>query len=103
MHNIPTLKTWVGFARIWTIINLPGLLSHNIDITSFIEGILSIFDYSKFRGLSLCYRFKPLAEIRISPTVSVSDGRRLTGLHRSTYDNGKEKSLIIPRVAVEKG
>ena len=42
-------------------------------------------------------------EIRIPPTVSVSDGRRLTGLHRSTYYNGKEESSIIPRVAVETG
>jgi hypothetical protein len=52
---------WVGFASIWTIINLPGLLSHDIDIISFIEEILSSFDYPKFRGLSLYCRFKPLA------------------------------------------
>ena len=61
MHNIPTLKTWVGFASIWTIINLTGLLSHNIDIISWIEGILSSFDYPKFRGLFRYCRIKPLA------------------------------------------
>jgi hypothetical protein len=61
VHNIPTLKTWVGFASIWTIINLPGLLSHNIDIISWIEGILSSFDYPKFRGLFRYCRIKPPA------------------------------------------
>ena len=43
------------------------------------------------------------AEIHIPPTVSISDGRRLTRLHRSTYYNGKKESSIIPRVAVETG
>jgi hypothetical protein len=43
------------------------------------------------------------AKICIPPIISVLDGRRLTRLHRSTYDNGKEDSLIIPRVAVETG
>jgi hypothetical protein len=52
---------WVGFASIWTIIILLGLLSHNIDIISWIEGILSSFDYLKFRGLLRYCRIKPLA------------------------------------------
>ena len=43
------------------------------------------------------------AEIRIPPTVSILDRRRLTWLHRSMYDNGKEESSIIPRVVVETG
>jgi hypothetical protein len=67
MHNIPTLKTWVGFASIWTIIILPSLLSHNVDIISWIEGILSSFNYPKFRGLSCYCRIKPLAfEMKIT-------------------------------------
>ena len=52
---------WVGFASIWTIINLCGLLSHNIDIFSWIEEILSSFDYPKLMGLSRYCRIKPLA------------------------------------------
>jgi hypothetical protein len=36
-------------------------LSHNIDIFSWIKGILSSFDYPKFMGLSRYYMIKPLA------------------------------------------
>jgi hypothetical protein len=43
------------------------------------------------------------AKIYILLTVSLSNGRRLTELHRSTYDNGKKERLIISKVAVETG
>jgi len=42
-------------------------------------------------------------EIHIAQTVSVSDGRHLTRLYQSTYDNDKEESSIIPTVVVEIG
>ena len=34
IHNIPTLKMFLRFARIWEIIHLCGLLGHDIDIVS---------------------------------------------------------------------
>jgi hypothetical protein len=34
VHNIPTLKSFVGLAWVREIINLYGLLSHNVDIVA---------------------------------------------------------------------
>jgi hypothetical protein len=48
-------------ASIWTIIDLPGLLSHNPDIVTFIDGIQSSLDKPKMRVLSRYLRIKPLA------------------------------------------
>jgi hypothetical protein len=48
-------------ARVWHIINLHGLLSHNIDIFSWIDGILMNLDQPKIRGPSRYSRMKPMA------------------------------------------
>jgi hypothetical protein len=45
----------------WEIINLCGLLSHNIDILSLIDRILSNFDLSNLRGCSHDIRIEPMA------------------------------------------
>jgi hypothetical protein len=44
VHNRPTLKMVFLLARVWRMIHLHGLLSHNIDIFFFIDRIMSNLD-----------------------------------------------------------
>ena len=61
LHKVPTDKIGVFLARPWEIINLRGLLSHNIDIVASIDGILPNFNLPKLRGRSRYIRIEPMA------------------------------------------
>ena len=61
MHKVPAYKIRVFLARPWEIINLRGLLSHNIDIVASIDRILPNFDLPKLRGRSRYIRIEPMA------------------------------------------
>jgi hypothetical protein len=61
VHKVPTLKPLIFLARPWEIINLRGLLSHNIDIFSSIDGIMSNFDLPNVIVSSSFIRIEPMA------------------------------------------
>jgi hypothetical protein len=44
LHNLPTLKVIFALADVWKVINLHGLLGHNVYIRSWMHGIRSNFD-----------------------------------------------------------
>jgi hypothetical protein len=61
VHKVPTLEIIILLARPWEIINLCGLLSHNIDIISMIHAIMSNFDLPNLRCSSDGIWIEPMA------------------------------------------
>jgi hypothetical protein len=60
LHNLPTLKVIFALADVWKVLNLHGLLGHNVYIGSWIHGIRSNFDELDCRGPSSTFRIKPM-------------------------------------------
>jgi hypothetical protein len=65
VHNRPTLKSLVALACVWQIINLHGLICHNKDIFSLIDGIMSNLNLTNIRA--------PFRQLRIEPVAFEHD------------------------------